>query len=57
MDLSGAGNGAKGKLGRSTWRFNLGVREIQIEGCEKFERIVQCPNCASRHISLMTTKQ
>jgi Zn finger protein HypA/HybF involved in hydrogenase expression len=38
-------------------KANLVVRDVPIENYEKFERIMQCPNCESRNILLMTTKQ
>jgi predicted RNA-binding Zn-ribbon protein involved in translation (DUF1610 family) len=35
---------------------NLAVEDIPIEGSEKFERIMRCPNCGSRNILLLNKK-
>lgn len=35
---------------------NLVVQDVVIEGSNKFERIMRCPNCGSQNILLMTRK-
>ncbi len=35
---------------------NLVVQDVEIEGSNKFERIMSCPNCGARNILLMTRK-
>ena len=32
----------------------LVVTDVSIEGSNKFERIMECPNCGARNILLMT---
>ena len=37
-------------------KADLIVQDIPIEGSDKFERIMRCPNCEVRNILLMTRK-
>ncbi|HVJ54888.1 MAG TPA: hypothetical protein VM689_20680 [Aliidongia sp.] len=36
---------------------DLTVKDIPIQGSNKFERVMECPNCHARNVLLMTAPQ